>query len=404
MNLLYISNEYPPETGYGGIGTYTKHCAEGMAARGHRVHVLCRSRTGETKTITEAGVIVHRIPAGAYPLPSHRMFYPLRWLCYRAIPESLVRLAWAKIVYETYANELSKQEHIDIIEYPECGGEGYYFSNAICIVKIVRLHTPWEMVRKLDRLPHHPIDRMVLSHLERHAARSATHVTSPTQSLADILKRQWNLSKPFVIPNPIPSSAYQLTEGRDLLFLGRVEHRKGVHILIEAYSRLCRHITPPLLRLVGAPYGKLPNGTDYGDFISNLILKVPSQGKVEWIQGVPSSFVSNYLRQSSIAIFPSLWENFSYACLEAMASGLAVIASDCGGFSELIVQGKTGLLVEARNTDALTETLKKLISQPLYAKSIGIQARCIVGKRYDSTIVCEKTEQMYGDFLEKADA
>ena len=81
MNILYISNEYPPETGYGGIGTYTVHIAEGMAARGHSVHVLCRSQSTEVFTVKQHGVVVHRTPPGVYPLPSQRMYYPLRKLC-----------------------------------------------------------------------------------------------------------------------------------------------------------------------------------------------------------------------------------------------------------------------------------------------------------------------------------
>ena len=46
MRILFISNEYPPDTGLGGIGTYTGHIAEGLALRGHTVQVICRSVSG----------------------------------------------------------------------------------------------------------------------------------------------------------------------------------------------------------------------------------------------------------------------------------------------------------------------------------------------------------------------
>jgi glycogen synthase len=399
MNILYISNEYPPETGHGGIGTYTKHCAEGMAARGHNVRVLCRSESGEPSITAESGVWVQRIPAGSYPLPSQRFFFHVRKFCYHAVPDSLVRLAWAKKVYETYRHGLSEFEAPDIIEYPECGGEGYYFSEVRDIVKIVRLHTPWEMVRKLDDIRQPPCDRYLLSHIERSAARHASFLTSPTQALAAIVKRRWRLSCSVVIPNPIPSTDFTLSEGNDLLFLGRVEHRKGVHILIEAYSQLCRLVTPPPLRLVGKPYGKLQDGTEYGDFISRLIARVPLNGLIEWIKGAPYASVKTYLRQSSIALFPSIWENLSYACLEAMASGLAVIASHCGGFPEMIAHGETGVLVEPNNAPALTEALLKLIREPQLLKKIGANARDHIGKNYDTELICKRVETVYLDFL-----
>jgi glycogen synthase len=399
MNLLYISNEYPPDTGYGGIGTYTKHCAEGMAARGHTVHVICRSPAGELKTTTDSGVFVHRVPPGVYPLPSQRFFYPFRAFCYHTVPDSLVRLAWAKQAYTTFINDSSLKNNIDIVEYPECGGEGYYFASEPGIVKIARLHTPWTMVRKFDRLRQKPLDGFVLSHIERSAAQHSTHVTSPSRALASIVQRQWRVSQPFVIPNPIPSSLYPLSGGTDLLFLGRVEQRKGVHLLIEAYARICRQVTPPLLRLVGAPYGTQSNGVAYGDHISRLILNVPRNGVVEWIRGIPHASVIDFLRRSSIAVFPSLWENLSYACLEAMASGCAVVAADCGGFPEMIVHGETGLLFEPNDVESLTDALLYLVSQPGTVKKLGARARDHVAATYDTARVCSLTEKMYSTFL-----
>jgi starch synthase len=150
---------------------------------------------------------------------------------------------------------------------------------------------------------------------------------------------------------------------------------------------------------VGKPYGKLPDGTDYGDFISRLIAGVPDNGTIEWVRGVKASSVIDYLRLSSIALFPSLWENLSYACLEAMASGLAVIASNCGGFPEMIAHGETGLLVEPHNSTALTEALMKLISQPKLVNTLGKNARLHVLKNYDTASVCPRIETMYLDFL-----
>lgn len=401
MKLLYISNEYPPETGNGGIGTYTKNCAEGMAARGHTVYVICRSESGERFTTTNCGVVVHRTMPGYYPLPSHRVFFPLRNLSYRAIPESLIRLAWANQAYETYTKEIVSKGTIDIVEYPECGGEGFYFSNEKGLCKVARLHTPWEMVRKLDKIRQLPLDRALLSYIERNAARRASLVTSPTQALAGILKKSWNLPQVIVIPNPILHRSYSMTEGNELLFLGRIEYRKGAHILIEAYRRLCRHLTPPPLRLVGLPYGKLPDGADYGDYIARLIADIPGNGSIEWVRGVKYPGVIDYLRRSSIALFPSLWENMSYSCLEAMASGLAVVASNCGGFPEMITHGKTGLLVEAQSADALMEAVKSLILSPQLTKEIGSNARLHVSKQYSAESVCSKTETMYMDLLQR---
>jgi glycosyltransferase involved in cell wall biosynthesis len=399
MNLLYLSNEYPPETGLGGIGTYTNYCAEGMAARGHAVYVICRSRSGEEQVTTNCGVTLFRTPPGSYPLPGHRLFFPLRKFCYHSIPESLVRLAWAKQAYQTYKKELSGKTVIDIVEYPECGGEGFYFARDKNLLKVARLHTPWAMVRKLDRISHHPLDECLLDHIERSAVGNASFVTAPSHALAAIMKKRWKLPQVTVIPNPIPHAGFPPSKGNDLLFLGRIEFRKGVHILIEAYSRLCKHLTPPPLRLVGAPYGRLPDGADYGDRISRLIAEIPHNGSVEWIRGVSRSGVAEYMGRSSVAIFPSLWENMSYACLEAMASGLAVVASNCGGFPEIISHGENGMLVEPQNPESLMNAMKELITAPHLVSTLGDNARRSVRMRFSLETVCARLESLYRDFL-----
>ncbi len=277
------------------------------------------------------------------------IYYPLRKLCYAAIPHSLFRLAWARQVYGAYKELTASKEKFDIIEYPECGGEGYYFSHECRVPRVIRLHTPWEMVRSLDSIHETLFDRGLLGHIERSAARCATAITSPSSALAKELKSRWDLKKITIFPNPLPLDNSTMTSGNDWIYTGRIEYRKGVHILIEAYARLCQSQTPPMLRIIGMPYGKLPNGVEYSDYIAQLITRKGCDRKIEWIRGVPLASIPGFLRRSNVAIFPSLWENLSYSCLEAMANGLTVVASRCGGFPEIINDGKNGLLFEPEN-------------------------------------------------------
>jgi glycosyltransferase involved in cell wall biosynthesis len=395
MNILYISNEYPPETGYGGIGAYTMHSAEGMAARGHCVHVICRSQSGEAFTIKQQGVVLHRISPGVYPLPSYRIFYPVRRFCYATIPHSLTRLAWARQVYEAYKGLIASKEKFDIIEYPECGGEGYYFSKERRVPRVVRLHTPWEMVRKLDTIIEALFDRTLLGHIERRAAHCATAISSPSSALAQKLASRWRLKNITVFPNPLPLGNYTMTSGNDWIYTGRIEYRKGVHTLIEAYARLCRSQSPPPLRIIGMPYGKLPNGVEYSEYITRLIARNGCDRKIEWVRGVSLASIQGYLQRSNVAIFPSIWENLSYSCLEAMANGLAVVASRCGGFPEIIKNGENGLLFEPENVTQLTEILSKLLANPELRKNLGMHARKSVETVFNSSIVCKVAESFY---------
>ena len=400
MKILYISNEYPPETGYGGIGTYTMHIAEGMAARGHLVHVICRSQTAGAVTIKQQGVVLHRVPPGVYPLPSQRIFYPARRFFYKTIPHGLSRLAWARQVYATYKGLIASNEKFDIIEYPECGGEGYYFPQKHRVPRVVRLHTPWEMVRKLDTIHEALFDRILLGHIERRAAHCATAISAPSTALARELASRWRLKNITVYPNPLPFDNSAMTSGNDWIYTGRIEYRKGVHTLIEAYARLCRSQTPPLLRIIGLPYGKLPNGEEYSEYITRLIAGNGCDRKIEWVRGVPLASIHGYLRRSNVAIFPSLWENLSYSCLEAMANGLAVVASKCGGFPEIITSGKNGFLFEPENVTQLTEILSNLLVKPELRKNLGMNARKSIETVYNAPIVCKAAESFYENVIQ----
>jgi 1,4-alpha-glucan branching enzyme len=190
-----------------------------------------------------------------------------------------------------------------------------------------------------------------------------------------------------------------MTSGNDWIYTGRIEYRKGVHTLIEAYARLCELQTPPKLRIIGRPYGKLPDGKEYSEYIEQLIIRKGCESKIEWIRGVPLSSIQGYLQRSCVAIFPSIWENLSYGCLEAMANGLAVVASRCGGFPEIINDEKNGLLFEPENVTELTEILSRLLADPLARKNLGTNARKSIETIYKSSIVCKQTESFYENVI-----
>jgi glycogen(starch) synthase len=394
MTILFISNEYPPDTGWGGIGTYTEHIAESLVSRGHTVHVICRSVSGTNHTVLQNGVIVHRMVPGPYTLPSSNCWYPLRSLCYRLIPQSLVRLAWAKTAAITVASLKASGTFFDIIEYPECGAEGFFCKSAAAAT-VARLHTPWEIIQRFDELPGPVSDRIALTFLEKTAVKQSVAVSSPTHALAHLMKKRWGLKQVRVYPNPIPVASYSVTTGGGWIYTGRIERRKGVETLLRAYAALQRdHPLPPLM-LLGRPYGRLKNGMEYAEHIRRIIAEKGIGEHVTWIPGVPTHEVASYLARSSVAFFPSLWENFPYACLEAMASGCAVAASRCGGFPEMIDDTATGLLFEPVNEQALRKVMLRFINEPGLARTLGDAARCRVAEKFDAAPVCADAERFY---------
>jgi glycosyltransferase involved in cell wall biosynthesis len=401
MTIVYISSEYPPETGNGGIGTYTKHIAEGMSSIGHSVHVIARSTSEERYEQKINGVTVHRVPPEPFVLPQSRMFYYLRVMLRGLFYHTLVRLSWASAAAKELKLLDNNLTRIDIIEYPECGAEGFFIKTNPETLKVVRLHTPWFFVRKINTIRECIGDQWFFKYLEIHSIRKADLITAPTKAVVSIFKGIKTKRSPFIIPNPVNIQQKVISSGNKWIYTGRVERRKGVHILIEAYLDVCEKHQPPELILIGAPFGVDGDGTAYEKKIEALISHSRHSHNIVWTKGVSHDKVYEYLCQSAVAFFPSLWENFAYSCLEAMAVGCTVVASDCGGFPEMISNGVNGFLIKPEDKSSWSEIMVFLLNNPEMSNNISKSAIEHINNKYNSDQVCLKTEQYLSEQITK---
>jgi glycogen(starch) synthase len=400
MNILYISSEYPPETGYGGIGTYTKYIAEGMASRGHTVSVIARSNNSVEKTEQRHGVTICRIAPLPYPLPTHRYAYPLRRFCTSGAPHTLNRLSWAMAVSRKINSHLQESISFDIIESPECGAEGCCISAQMAKRRIIRLHTPWEMIRRHDGLQEPWGDHIMLPLLEKWTARRAHAVSAPSHAIATCMEKLWHLAAVTVIRNPLPVALFKQSKGETWIYTGRIERRKGVHHLINAYAKVRQSCRVPLLKLIGRAYGTDKNGKDYGDLIKAMIADLGIQQEVQWLENANLEDVAFQLQDAAVAFFPSLWENFPYACLEAMSSGCTVVATRCGGFPEIIAADESGLLVDPDSAEALEAAMVFLLKNPDRRYQLGCAARKRMKDMVSADQICREMELFYLQLLE----
>jgi glycosyltransferase involved in cell wall biosynthesis len=397
MRIVYISSEYPPLTGNGGIGTYTKCIAEGMYRRGHDVHVISQSRNGGCYVENVNGVTVHRVSPVPFMLPQGWCFYYLRVLLRWLFYHTLVRLSWASAAARELINMNNSQKKIDIVEYPECGAEGLFIKKSPETLTVVRLHTPWYVVRALNTIHEQPGDHLLFKALEIHALKKADLITAPSAAVVSLVLRSQDKSVPFIVPNPVDTQKGTLRSRKNWIFTGRVERRKGVHTLLDAYFNVCRTHNPPELVILGAPFGTDSDGILYELKIEQRIKSSVFSKKIVWIKGVAQNEVQNYLQQSAAAFFPSIWENWSYACLEAMAAGCAIGASDCGGFKEMISNGVNGILIEPGDLQRWSDVMISFIETPESTTKLGDAAAAHIQRNYNVETICIKNEQYFTD-------
>lgn len=144
-------------------------------------------------------------------------------------------------------------------------------------------------------------------------------------------------------------------QARTLLFVGQAQPLKGIQYLREAFICLAAEYPGIELVLAGVLRGR-----------ETILEMFPEElrGRIEVIPSIRAEAMPDIYAHADIFIFPSLMEGFSLALIEAMASGLAIVASRTGAAPELIENGRQGILVEKRNTQQLVDAVKFLIENP----------------------------------------
>lgn len=385
LHICFVSQEYPPETGWGGIGAYTYEIAHGLARAGQRVSVISLALDGETVT-HDGGVEVHRIAAGG------------RWGRYRGLWR-LHRL-WPNFAQAaaTRLRAIHAGAAVDIVEAAECRADGLFLSLLPGGPRvIVRLHKAWIFVDQHNGIL--PDWRKRLIYLqEALSIRAADLVTAPSQAMVELTRSWISLSRQRVrvVPNPVngaiysPATAPPPTE--EILFVGRLEVNKGSAVLEQAVPRILQRRPAASFRIVGqdspAPCGRT--------WRQRLLEAVPpaERGRLHFEQTSRTELIERY-RQASLCLLPSLWENFPYAVLEAMACGVPVVASRTGGVVELVDDGATGILVPSSDPAAVTEAVCALLADPQRLGDMSRAARARVEQHFRVEAVVPQMLDLY---------
>jgi glycogen(starch) synthase len=398
MNMCLISEEYPPETGWGGIGTYTYYLSQGLAQLGHRVYVIARS-WGADAIEDVGGVQLHRL---SIPEPSWRRgTYTLNL----RLSETRQIVLWNWRVATTISR-IRRSEELHVIESPEYHAQGLLTSlRNRSIPLVVKLHSPAALLNRINgqAIGGSFLDTLVSEELECRLARFGWMVTSPSHALAEAVGRRWRLprSRIRVIPNPIDTSTFTAPigvtrEDRTVLYVGRIERRKGVETIIEAWPDIQRAVPDTHLVMAGNDHPSGPSGKMMVPYLHDRLdwLGVP-RGTVEFTGPVERAALPTLYARAAVCLVPSLYENFPYTCLEAMACGCAVVASAVGGISEIITNGVDGVLVPPNNARALAAALVHLLTDDALRHRLGRTARLTVGNRFSPDIICRETVEAY---------
>ncbi len=389
MRICLVSSEYPPFSG-GGIGTYTNITSRALAEAGHEVHVIANAWTDRgtnhraaLEHVDASGRLhVHRIPAlnNQYgPCPPHdQPFDPLGTIC----RQRECSLYWSLRVAERLT-ELHKEFNIDVVEYPECFAEAYVAlarrrapGGLPDLPTTITLHSPIREIAQYNLLQHTApwVERRGV--IEDHAILLADTVSSPSRLLGTMVYRRLGLDtadKPFMaIPNSMDFDhiAGLATDGPRasiapprLLFVGRLEPRKGVRQLVDAAVALMSDHPDLIVELIGKD---CPAGDEPGSMRIHLRSRIPSHLQKQFVfrDKIPRDALFARFETAAACIFAPQWDNFPYTCCEAMAAGGCVVVSDNSGMAEMVEHDLSGLVVRAGDPLSLQTAIARVLGEP----------------------------------------
>ena len=174
--------------------------------------------------------------------------------------------------------------------------------------------------------------------------------------------------------------------------MGRLEFRKGVHTLIRAFSYIQDDFPKAKLTIIGSDCGM-------SGYLFEKIAKLKYPKQVTWLGSIPREGLPEYYQRSSVCVVPSIWENYPYVCLEAMACAKPVIASDIGGLRSMIRHGENGLLFAPGSSRQLAQNLIHLLKNPQLIDKFGKAARKDIEEKYAPQIIAKATLQIYESLL-----
>jgi len=376
VRIAFISHEFPPETGGGGIGTYLAQVTGLLAQSGHDIRVFAGSPDAHSRVDLPHGGQLIRVPAE---------------------PGSGFR----KAVVSPFLNEHAVHP-FDVIEGTDFDASALDIKRAAPdLPYVVKLHTPrfvidelharrpgaWSQLRmtlgalRRGRWPRAvPIRMRPPAQAEIEAVRLADEIAAPSQAVGDAALGWTRLDRGRISVFPYP-----FVPGPELLgipaggatnritCLGRLEERKGVIDLADAIPLVLARNPRARFRFVGRSVPHGPTGRDMREFLQARLGRYADQ--VEFLGPRPPHEVPNLLADTDILAAPSHWESFGLVCCEGLAAARAVLGSSHGGMAEILANGKYGVLVPPHQPGEIARALLDLLANPSRRADLGTAGR-----------------------------
>jgi len=368
MRIALVSRELHP-IGGGGIGVAVAGSATALAELGEVLLLTTSSHEEEYRRLKAAGELPFpeevRVEFVPEPDPDDFGSY-----------YSVLHLYSARVLERL--RELYPVTGPDVVEFPDFLGEGLATVQArrgherfLRDTQVhVRLHTSAELCGVLNGFLGDSPDWRYAAIAERHMLAEADRILWPGGDVLGTYQRYYGKSglAPDARVRGLVATPHLQAAGVDpppvaddlrLLYVGRLERRKGVQDLVRALTGLPRDGWS--LTLVGGDTDTGPLGTSMRELLE---LTTAGDPRIRFADAVPRDDLARLVAESHALVCPSRWECWPSVVLEALAAGRPVLGTPTGGLVELLGSPDAGWLTAGRGDEPLARAIEELLDRP----------------------------------------
>lgn len=384
LSVCFITLDYPPKP-VGGISRFTGELARGFARAGHETHLVTRDDDGPLRTELEDGVWVHRFPVAERWIPE---------LADHPLKANLDHLA----AVNSTVQRIAQAGAIDVV-----AGSLWIAEPLLCALDprlrtAVACNTPMAKIAELQpetasaALTDHQIN------LESALLRSPAHLQPVSHENAKLCRALTDRPLETIWHGVQDRRAAHLRDRADdgivILFVGRLEPRKGIDTLLEAAAPLLRRRPDVRLRIVGAdnPHAYGRSGVSE-EWVRQHAADVSD--RIEFAGVLDDDALFSSYANCDVFCAPSRYESFGLVHVEAMMMGRPVVACGVGGMLETVLDGVTGALVPPDDAVALDAVLDRLVCDSDLRESWGAAGRARYEAEFSLDVAVERNVAFY---------
>jgi glycogen synthase len=394
--VVLVSRDFPPNHG-GGIATFTKDLAEALAANGNIIHVITQS-ADINRVDFENGVWVHRMVMREIERSPDTLS--------RNIPQHIWN--WTATALEE-TRRIATHRAIDVVEAPIWDCEGLAF-----------LLGQWPLVTSLQTTLHfwldsHPEQRnderwmqsfgAPMLAMEKELMLRSNAIRSISSAIRLDIERAYGFCfvdkniciAPLGMPyEEVLPSTRASDDAVTVLFVGRLEYRKGIDVLLAAIPRVLEKNPKVRFRILGDDALLKSGGTvTYKDEYLSTDFGQRWPNQVQFEGRVSNDILRAAYNMCDIFVAPSRFESFGLVFLEAMREGKPVIGCLAGGMPEVVSKDVNGLLVQPGNVEELAEAILHLAESEELRTEMGNAGKKIFLAKFTSQCMARVSLDLY---------